>query len=56
MRLYAVERVALRFYEREVSPLYLKIFSNFLDFIRPLVLERGILLFSFLRLPSSPNP
>jgi len=55
MHLYAVERVTLRFYEKEVSPLYRKIFSNFLDFIRPLVLERGILLFSVLRLPNSPN-
>lgn len=52
MRLYAVERIALRFYEREVSPLYHKIFSNFLDFICLLVFCRGILLFSFLRLYS----
>ena len=54
MRLYTVERVALRFYERKVSILYLKIHPSFFGSICPLALEGRILLFSLLFFLYSP--
>jgi len=55
MRFYAgaPKRVALHLYERKVFTLHLKIHRNLFDFICPLVLERGILLFSFFQFHNS---